>query len=57
MIAMRFYSNLFHGIGDSIRFLGIDYTPSIQGEESKHLGEKLYQMLHCFAISMLYFLF
>ena len=25
---MRFYSHLFHGIGDSIRFLGIDYTPS-----------------------------
>ena len=25
---MRFYSDLFHGIGESIRFLGIDYTPS-----------------------------
>ena len=26
---MRFYSDLFHGIGDSIRFLGIDYTPTL----------------------------
>ena len=25
---MRFYSDLFQGIGDSIRFLGIDYTPN-----------------------------
>ena len=29
MIGMRFHSDLFHGIGDSIRFLGIDYTPII----------------------------
>ena len=25
---MRFYSDLFHGIVDTIRFLGIDYTPN-----------------------------
>ena len=30
MIGMRFYSDLFHGIGDSIRFLGIDYTPTVR---------------------------
>ena len=24
---MRFYSDPFQGIGDTIRFLGIDYTP------------------------------
>ena len=29
MIAMRFYSDLFHGIVDTIRFLGIDYTPNL----------------------------
>ena len=29
MIAMRFYSDLFQGISDSIRLLVIDYTPII----------------------------
>ena len=35
MIAMRFYSDLFHGIVDTIRFLGIDYTPKNNGLQSE----------------------
>ena len=30
MIAMRFHSNLFQGMGDTGQFLGIDYTPSTE---------------------------
>ena len=28
MIAMRFHSDLFQGIGDTSQFLGINYTPT-----------------------------
>ena len=34
MIAIKFYSDLFHGIGDTIRFLGIDYTPMKNSSKS-----------------------
>ena len=34
MIAMRFYSYLFQGICDTIRFLGIDYTTSSSSSNS-----------------------
>ena len=35
---MRFYSDLFHGIGDSIRFLGIDYTPNNNNNNNLYSG-------------------
>ena len=48
MIAMIFYSDLFHGIGDSIRFFGIDYTPIIHLRSRDLISVSLiYQVALC----------